>query len=270
MPQPGPRWSEVAVPREHGGWSLTAEPAVLGLLVAWSVAGSALAGAALIGFMVRTPLKVVLVDHYRQRWLPRSRLAARIAAGEGLVLVALGAVAVGTAQGWAWLVPLVVAAPLVGLELWYDMRSRSRRLIPELAGTVGIGSVAAAIALAGGTTTPVAIGLWWVMAARAVAALPHVRVQVVRARQRGGTGPGREGRRTSDGAQVLAVAAVGLGVALGPVPMAALVITALVAAVHLVAIRSIPWPVALIGISQIAIGLAVVLATGLAVLAPSP
>ena len=32
-------------------------------------------------------------------------------------------------------------------ELWFDMRSRSRRLVPELAGTFGIGSVVAAIVL---------------------------------------------------------------------------------------------------------------------------
>ena len=49
---------------------------------------------------------------------------------------------------WFW-VPLAVAAPFVGVELWFDMRSRGRRLIPELAGTFGIGSVVAAIVLIG-------------------------------------------------------------------------------------------------------------------------
>lgn len=32
-------WRQVAVPSEHGGWSLTAEPVVLGLVVAWSWPG---------------------------------------------------------------------------------------------------------------------------------------------------------------------------------------------------------------------------------------
>ncbi len=81
------------MPAEHGGWSLTLEPVLLGLLVA---------------------------------------------------------------RFW-W--PLLAAAPLVAIKLWFDMRSRSRRLLPELAGTVGIGSVAAETALA--------LGLWVAVAARA-------------------------------------------------------------------------------------------------------
>ena len=75
------RWRSVAVPTEHGGWSLTAEPALLGLLVAWSMPGLALGVAAMVAFMARTPLKLVLIDRFRHRSLPRTRLAARIAAG---------------------------------------------------------------------------------------------------------------------------------------------------------------------------------------------
>jgi hypothetical protein len=44
-----------------------------------------------------------------------------------------------------------IAAPLVATELWFDTRSRSRRLVPELAGTYGICSVAAMILLAAGS-----------------------------------------------------------------------------------------------------------------------
>ncbi|MGI9616377.1 MAG: YwiC-like family protein, partial [Acidimicrobiales bacterium] len=72
-------WRQVAVPTEHGGWSLTAEPVLLGLLVAWSWPGLALGLAAMLAFVARTPLKVVLVDRWRNRWLDRSRVAAAIA-----------------------------------------------------------------------------------------------------------------------------------------------------------------------------------------------
>ncbi len=58
-------WRAVGLPDEHGGGSLTAEPALLGLLVAPSGAGVALAAAGLIVFVAWTPLKLVLVDRRR-------------------------------------------------------------------------------------------------------------------------------------------------------------------------------------------------------------
>ena len=57
----------VALPSEHGGWGLTLEPGLLGLLVAPSVAGACLAVAAVVAFVARTPLKLALVDRRRGR-----------------------------------------------------------------------------------------------------------------------------------------------------------------------------------------------------------
>jgi hypothetical protein len=74
-------------------------------------------------------------------------IAVRVALVELLVLAILVAVVALGADDWFG-VPLLAASPLVAIELWFDMRSRGRRLLPELAGTVGIGSVAAAISLA--------------------------------------------------------------------------------------------------------------------------
>jgi hypothetical protein len=71
----------------------------------------------------------------------------------------------------------------MAVQIAYDIRSRSRRLIPEVAGPVAIGSMAAAIALAGGETARVAYGLWLVAALRAVASVVLVRAQLRRARQ---------------------------------------------------------------------------------------
>ncbi len=67
----------VAVPSEHGGWGLTLEPGLLGLLVAPGAAGVCLAVAAFVAFLARTPLKVVLVDRRRGRWLGRTRDRSR-------------------------------------------------------------------------------------------------------------------------------------------------------------------------------------------------
>lgn len=250
----------VALPSEHGGWSLTLEPVLLGLLVAWSWPGLALGAVAMLAFLARTPLKLVLVDRWRGRWLPRTRVAAGVAAAELVALAALLALAVLAADGRFWL-PLVVAAPLVCVELWFDMRSRSRRLLPELAGTVGIGSVAAAIALADGAETAMAIGLWVVVASRAAAAIPYARTQVFRTR-------GRPHQRWhSDLAQALAVAAVGVGWWASAVPLVAVIAIVAVAAFNVGAVRATPRPAKVIGLQQMFFGLAVVAVTAVGVLA---
>ena len=157
------------------------EPVILGLIVAPSSAGFALALTALLGFVAHTPLKIALVDRLRHRRLERTRLAEQVAVIELISAGSLLALAVILAEDPFWL-PLVIAAPLIAVELWYDVRSRSRRLVPELAGTIGIGSMAATIALAGGSDGLVAAGLWAIAAARAVAAVVFVRVQLRRAK----------------------------------------------------------------------------------------
>jgi hypothetical protein len=249
----------VALPAEHGGWGLTAEPALLGLLVAPSVAGVALGLGALVAFLARTPLRVVLVDRRRGRDLARTRLARRVLAVELALLAALVAVAVATASGSGWWWPALLAAPLVAVELWFDMRSRSRRLAPELAGSVGICCVAALIVLADGVDARLAAGLWLILAGRAVSAVPHVRAQVARL----------HGRPSSPGvlaaADVAALVAAGVAVAAWPalVP-GALAVAALVGLHRLGARRPVPPP-AVLGVRQIVAGLALVAVTAIGV-----
>lgn len=251
----------VAVPSEHGGWSFTLEPAILGLLVAFSGAGAALTGAALLAFVARTPLKVVLVDRWRGRQLERTRLARRVLIVELIGIVALAALAALTAHATFWW-PLAAAAPLIIVELWHDMRSKSRHLVPELAGTVGIGAVATAVALAGAADTGAAFGLWVVIAARSIAAVLFVRVQLLRFK-------GHEHHLWhSDVAQLLAVAVVLAGWLGGVVPGAAVVVVAALAVFELIAVRRSPQRAAMIGAQQVVLGLTVVLVTALGVRAP--
>lgn len=254
------RWRSVAVPTEHGGWGLTAEPVLLGLLVAPSAAGIVLGIAAFVAFLVRTPLKLVLVDRWRHRWLPRSRTAARLASAELVVLVAL-AIAAGRWAGWGWLVPVVLASPLVAVELWFDMRSRGRRLLPELGGSIGIASVAAAIAVAGGESGALAAGLWLVVAARAVASIPFARVQIDRLRH------GRAATTVSDRAQLAAAALAAIAVAVDW--RLALGAGAVVALAVLQAwwVRRPPVPAKVLGVRQMLLGLGVVAFAAVGVLA---
>lgn len=261
-PRPRAAWRAVAVPTEHGGWGLTGEPVLLGLLVEPSVAGVALGLAAVVAFVVRTPLRVVLVDHHRHRRLDRTALATRIALGELAVLALLAVVATVTAANRSFWVPLLAAAPLVAVEAVYDARSRSRRLVPELAGTVGIGSVAAAIVVAGGGEADVAAGAWLVVAARALASVPFVRLQLARAK-------GHPHRRWGvDAAQAVAVALAVAGWWAGWLPAAAPVVVAVLAVLQVVLARLAPPRAAIVGAQQVVLGLTVVVTTALGMLAP--
>lgn len=251
----------VALPTEHGGWSLTLEPVLLGLIVAPSWAGLALGGAALTAFLIRTPLKLAIGDRLRGRVLPRTRLATRVAAAEALMLSMLLASAAVAAQSRFWL-PLAAAAPLFAVEMWFDVRSKGRHLAPELAGTVGIGAVAAAIALAGGADTLLAWGVWIVAGARAVAAIPFVRVQLRRAKAQ----PFRH--VDSDAAQAVAAIAMGVGFAGSAVSLVALVAILALAAGHVALVRLPPPRAPVLGTQQVVLGLAVVVAAGLGAIAP--
>jgi hypothetical protein len=254
-------WRSVAIPTEHGGWGLTLEPVLLGLLIAFSWPGLAIGLAAFIAFLVRTPLKLALVDRRRNRALPRTRLATRIAAVELAALGLLGGVALWSA-GADWLVPVLIAVPLVTVELWFDIRSRSRRLIPELAGAVGIAAVAAAITVAGGEGWRLAIAVWMVLAARAVASIPYVRTQIVRTR-RGPTALG-----STDLFQLAGVALAFAAVAVDSRVLAGAIAVAAFAVAQSVAVRRENIPaVKVIGIRQMVGGLAVAAATAIGVLA---
>jgi hypothetical protein len=250
----------VALPSEHGGWGLTLEPAVLGLLIAPSAAGWCIALGAVVAFLARTPLKLVAVDRRRDRRLERTRLAQRVAAVELalLALLALGALVLGAPGFW---VAGVVALPLLAVEGWFEVRSRGRRLVPELAGAIGVCSVAAMVVLAHGETGRLAAGLWFVLAARVTTSIPHVRAQIARLHQR--AVPSRAALAGDVAAVTLAAAAVLLDRSLIAGAISVLVVMAVQ---RLSATRPVPRPVVL-GLRQTALGLGVVLVTAAAVLA---
>jgi len=248
----------VAVPREHGGWGLTLEPGLLGLLLAPSVAGGCLAAAAMVAFVARTPLKVVAVDLYRRRWIDRTRLAAAIGAVELLVLAGLVGAAVGLSAKSFW-VPAVLAAPLIMVEAWFEVRSRGRQLLPELAGAAGVCAVAGIVVLAGGGAGRLAAGASLLLTARVATSIPHVRAQIARL----------HGRPTQAG--ILAAAdAAAMTTAAGAVwleprlLMAAGTVGAVVGLQRAAARRPVPRA-AILGIRQMVMGVVVVIVAAVGV-----
>ena len=248
----------VAMPSEHGGWGLTLEPGLLGLLVAPSAAGACLAAAAMVAFTVRTPAKIAFIDLRRGRRLARTKLAAGVAVVEFTLLIALIAGALVLADGPFW-VPLVVAAPLIILEASFETRSRGRRLVPELAGAIGVCSVAAMVVLADDGSWRLALALWFVLAARVLTSIPFVRTQIARLHNR----PLDSGEATVGdlSALVAAVCAVWLDTRL---IVGALAVLAVVILQRMSAQRPVPRP-AVIGMRQMAMGLGVVIFAALGV-----
>lgn len=244
----------VALPNEHGGWGLTAEPVVLGLLLGPSVAGVCLGAAAVLAFLARTPVKLLSIDVRHGRWSARTRLAAQVAAVELTGVILLGIAALLLA-GWSWLVPVAVAAPFVGVEWWYDSRGRGRRLVPELSGAVGIAAVAAAVVVAGGGPASLAVGAWLVLAARAVGSVPFVRTQILRLRR--GTGSVRR----SDAWQAAAVAVAVGAAAVEPRVIVGTIAVIVLAALQCWWVRRPPVPPQQLGFTQLGLGVGLVVVT---------
>lgn len=170
-------WRSVALPIEHGAWGFLLEPLLLGLLVAFSGAGVAVAWVALLTLLLQTPVSLIAADARRGRVYRRTRLARWVAAGYASAWLA-GVAVVAVAVGAAPFLPALVAVPLAAVQLWYDARNRAREAIPEVAGALAMGAAAACIAVAGGWTLPAALGLWGLLALRTVPAIVYVRARL--------------------------------------------------------------------------------------------
>ncbi|GIW31782.1 MAG: hypothetical protein KatS3mg071_1956 [Meiothermus sp.] len=242
----------VALPNEHGGWGFTLEPVLLGLLVAPSGAGLGLGLFALAAFFTRHPLKLWLSDLRRGRNFPRTALARNLALLYGLLALAGLILAVWWATGPFW-IPLLLALPLVGVQLWFDAHNRGRNLLPELAGAVAMGSVAASIGLAGGLEAGPALGLWLVLAMRSMAAIYYARAQVRRAR-------GKSVNLVAVYlAEVFAVAVLIVGTRVGLlVPWPSIVALAMLIPLSLYTFSKTPVPARVVGWTQMAFGLLIV------------
>jgi len=170
-------FKSVALPAEHGSWSLVSEPILLGMLIAPTWAGLALVIAAFFLFLFNRPFKVYWTDRRRGRFYERTALACRYALIFGAVALAatIAALALG---GWRPFAPFLLAAPLLLIFMIYDQRP-GRHWQAELTAPVAFAALVMSVALAGGFSWGVGLALWGFMSARAVPA-----VMVVRARLR--------------------------------------------------------------------------------------
>ena len=179
-------WKAVALPAEHGGWGLLVEPLAMGLLLAPSPGGAAIAVAAMAGFLLHHPLKLLLMDARRRAVYPRTGLALRIG---GLYLaVAVG----GLASAWtlsprAFVLPLAAALPFAALQLAWEVMGRGRQLLPEILGAAALAATGPAVMLAAGSGPLPALMVWTILAARAGGSILYIRTRLRRDRGIGGS-----------------------------------------------------------------------------------
>ncbi len=170
-------WKAVALPIEHGGWGLLAEPLALGSAVAPSLAGALLAASALAAFLSRHPLRLVFTDRRKGARYPRTVLAEAFFAGYAGVALLLLAAAFSLDPPAFW-PALLAAAPFALVVLAADGLGRGRDALAEAAGAIALSGSAAAIALAGGASTTVAFSASGLLASRALGSVLYVRARI--------------------------------------------------------------------------------------------
>lgn len=172
---PSVRWQSVALPTEHGGWSFIGEPLLLGLLVAPSWGGLALAIAAMGMFLLRQPMKLYVKDVRSNRRVPRTALALRFALIYGIITAVSGIFVLQLLPSISVVLPMLFAIPLVAVQAFYELRNQGRHVIAEIAGATATGAVASSIVMMQGWALLPALGLWLAMAVKGVTAVLYVR-----------------------------------------------------------------------------------------------
>ena len=239
------------VPTEHGGWGFTLEPVLLGTLVAPGLPALGLAIATFATFLARRPLRIAVADWRHDRRLTRTDVAAGSVVGLAVIAAAgLGLAVLTSSEPFWW--PLLVAAPIVLVQLRLDLENRGRELLPELLGPIALGAAAPMIILAEGLSWEIAVGAWLVLAARIVPSVLLVRAQLRRAKQQ----PFSVAPTTAAG--VLAVAVVALAGSMAWAPWLSTVAAVLLMAWDWISMRRPPAVAKNLGWTQMVVGSVVV------------
>lgn len=170
------RWREgikLALPKEHGSWFLALEPVTLGLLVAPTAAGAALAVAAVSGFLLRRPLKIFTREQNYERW-KTARTSVLVLA----LIAALGLLLAAKMSGVEKLWPLLPAAIAGLVFVWCDSRNEAREGAAEIVGAVAFGLLPAAFGALANWSGPAALALAGIMLVRSVPTVLTVRTNL--------------------------------------------------------------------------------------------
>lgn len=167
--------AKLVLPKEHGSWSLALEPLALGMLVAPSAAGGALAFAAVAVFFLRRPLKLLSSGKPD----PRIPLASGVVIALSTLAAAslfLAVVFGGTKNLW----PLIPAA-MAGIGFaWFDSRNEGREGAAEMCGAMAFAVLPATFAKLAGWSVTESAAIAIVMLVRSVPTVSFVRTYLRR------------------------------------------------------------------------------------------
>ena len=172
--RPAVRLKSIALPVEHGSWGFLFEPLVAGLAIAFSVGAMWIAIMTIGAFLVRQPLKVLILDRLGMKLAERARAALAFLAAYGTVFVA-GLIGTVASVGWRPLLPFAFVLPFAVYQIYCDASRQSRQLVAELIGAISISASIAAIALSDGRSWAVAVSLWLIFVLRLVPSILYVR-----------------------------------------------------------------------------------------------
>jgi len=167
----------VALPAEHGGWGFLLEPILLGLIAAFSTSAILFGLAMFSAFLIHQPIKIASKDRLKGRHTERTRWAERFILMYGGITIVLF-VMLSKFASPMFLVPMLLAFPLMLLQFSYDIQNNSRDLIPEISGALALGAIAPAIALLNEWELIPALALWLVIGLRSVPAILYVRARL--------------------------------------------------------------------------------------------
>jgi hypothetical protein len=168
----------IALPNEHGAWGMLFEPLVAATAIAFSVTAIWISLAVIAAFLIRQPLKVLMITRKAGRTMPQAEFASKFFFYYSAVFAVGAAGTLVTAPAVSFL-PLIISVPLAAVPIYYDAVGKSRNLAPELAGAAAITSSAAVIALAGGWPITSALSLWVILACRWIPSILYVRSRLL-------------------------------------------------------------------------------------------
>lgn len=176
--RPPLRLKGLALPNEHGSWSILLEPLISGIAVAPSPAAIFVFLLYSGAFLARQPLRVYLGGVKNRRRMPHGPVAFTLATAF-LLLAAAGLVGTVFFGGAETLIPLVIATLLAAVQISFDVAGKSRKLIPELAGAFAMSSSACVAGLAAGWTAEASFALAGIFAMRLVPSMLYVRQRLL-------------------------------------------------------------------------------------------
>lgn len=169
-----PNFKSIALPAEHGGWSLILEPLVLGLILTPTWVGFSLGIAMMAVFLVHQPAKILLKAFSTGKSSERSRYASYFLLGYTLIggLFAIPALLQSTVNFW---LTIGLIIPFALTQITYDFRNESRSQIAEVTGATALSGTVALLVIIGDWQLQIALLLWFVIALRAVTSILYVR-----------------------------------------------------------------------------------------------